>query len=147
MKKIIFVLFLMLSGNSFGSNEEYARYQGGMFYISSYSNAALYSYYSSGQSVSLLKFSGPTTLFCAIAAMSEPSNLLESGFLNNFQHISITASHSDLYMGVCLKASGSSADNLVTFDRGNTKTKRISGQERNLELEDKLLEYIRSTLE
>jgi len=147
MKNIIFILLLLLSTTIFAANEQYAKYNGGAYYISSISNAGLYRYFYAGSTVAIAKFSGATVVFCGIATLSDSNTLLTTASLSSGQYLAIVAQTSDMYVAACVKESGSSDSNILAFDSEYNVSRSARNQERNMELEEKLLEYINSTLE
>ena len=146
MKKIIIALILLCaSTSSYAANEQYKDYNGGLYYISSFSSAAIYKYFSTGEKVSLAKLTGDTVVYCGISTLSDPTNLLTQATVNNGFQISITASSSDMYLGACVKTSGTSGGNIVSYVESDSRSRRTDPQaESDPEAETKLLEYIKS---
>ena len=113
MRTLLFALALTLSANTMALDID--RITGGMFYVSSYSNATLFYNIDAGQSINITRFGGPI-LFCGVAALDNPGRILTSNYLGTGGTMRFSAFSKNLYIVLCIKASGLSDDSLLVIE-------------------------------
>lgn len=109
MKTIIFALALALTSSVLALDVN--KINAGRFYVSSYSNATMFSPIKAGETVFISAF-GNTGLYCGVSTISNMTNIINESSIDE-RGIYYTARTTDLHAILCIKDGGPSGNNFL----------------------------------